>query len=908
MAQLSNNARELIASMAAANRSSFNLNPTPTRSSFNLNAPTSNLGSYHINATQQAAAAIKPPSMDLQRTADTIFLDLTVTEQYIEELRWGATEAIREIVKNALDGALQYAKTRLHASSIRDLRPAENWQLQSRSLPLSVRQQGLKYGYEAKCVLVATNLEENFNVRNKGGYWKDNPLAVAQFTVCYASYDSVDLDNLNKNEDGEPELIMYQFMAENRVLDLSSHDIIFLGAGSRENPEESLGEYGEGLKLAAAAAIRDGFAVDVQGGGKQCSFELAKPVGDWNSRILRTAICSLKQNANDTLDTCQVMLRKEEGWNNNTAFFDKEHFRVLSPIKNTFIGEGFHGGSVLLRPRDMGKLFCKGIYVCQINSLLGVDLDIKLSRDRDKPFSFDELKQRYANLIMDVLIDASQAHKKIARTIIDRFREWPEEKSCLETDVICEFDSVGISQKALGTQFKNMFGGKAYPCNQQEIGFVRERLSDRSIIPMPSCALKLLRKGGYKCLWEEETLRLYSHQNISRLNVMDPDNLKVIDAALKLLEGVGCTDVSKENLVFVNNQNLPPRKSQCRFRDGIFYLNDYLLESYDSFEEKAYVLGYCIAREHENENIHNRYIRQRINSSSVSSSSSTPPPSTGGMNPPGNTTGSTVSSSITNTTSNLNNNTVRRGSGIRRGSSPSVSAAINMMKDAASEKLPARKAGGSCCSSARRGSASLPNNHMNGANSTMMNEKSSSGENTIGSSRASMQEDANNALKDMGGSSSNSKKGDLITTQQAQNNTIDAISSLREEPIVSAVRRGSGSIIRRNSGSIEMRMPSQHHQQQQQRRVSGSLINEMRSPQRRNSGTIRRNSVTEVLAKLAAANNANNNNNGVNGSGQNGSTSTNGSSPVLNSTSTRQDDEFYNGPPKKRRLSLEKKN
>lgn len=245
-----------------------------------------------------------------------------------------------------------------------------------------------------------------------------------------------------------------------------------------------------------------------------------------------------------------------------------------------------------------------------INSLFGVDLNLRLSRDRNKTACQDELKRAYGILLQEVLVDGSQSHKNVARFLIDRFKGYDGDS--LEAGVICSkiFDPVGIAGKAIVTQFKKMFGGKAFPCRIVEEKYVKERLADRIVIPTPQRFLEVLHRGGYRSLWEEEVF-LFSHQNISRMNIMEEEIVNLINEALRRLMMVGCDDITRHDLVFVNNELLPPRNAMCRFRNGIYYLNDALLSTRDSFDDKSYVLGYYIAREHENENIHHKYIRCR---------------------------------------------------------------------------------------------------------------------------------------------------------------------------------------------------------------------------------------------------------------------------------------------------------
>lgn len=561
-----------------------------------------------IAANNAAAATMN----SLLQKPDHVF-DLAITMNYVEPMGFRVSDAIREVVKNSLDGALSYARKRLQISdgAICGLEPDGNkWNVQPVNLPKLVQQLGFKYGYETRVTLVLDGVSSGRQGQGSV-HWSGDPRAVCQIRACYASREYVDateIDDENGNSLEDMGLVLYQLVAENHALDFTVNNFIFLGSSLKvasSDARKSL-PFGEGLKLAALAALNDGFSLEVTGGGMAYRYEFSpEHNGDANAQYLR-AVCSRSHLLlADHPDLIQVKLTRQTQWHTE-ALFSKEHFRSLLVDKPKLVVKGFSGGEILLAPHYAGRLFCKGVFAAECRNLLGIDLDFQLSRDKNKPFDFDALKLSYGKLLFEVLIDASQAHKNVAHQLIERMKGY--HKRSLEAEVItCEIcDPVGIASKALSTKFRMIHGEEAFPCLKNEVPFVYKHFPLRTPIPISKFLLDCLHRGGY--LPPMETLISYfSANNTSPIDISDYEN--IISQALHNLKSTGY-DLSRSSLIFIDHTTLPSKKLLCQCINGHYYVSDFLLlQNYGSLDHQAYMLGYHISLECDGDELHMQYVQ-----------------------------------------------------------------------------------------------------------------------------------------------------------------------------------------------------------------------------------------------------------------------------------------------------------
>jgi len=576
-----------------------------------------------IAARQQNVAAAAAVNLLQQNKPDHV-VDLAITMNYVELMEFGVSDAIREVIKNALEGAIYYAKVKLQIPECvgERLEPSGLFKLQPVNLPKFVQQLGFKYGYESRMTLILSGLEAvvpQISQRTSQDWSSQDPRALAQIRACYASREYVDVTDLQ--EEGpiileDLGLVLYQLITENYAEDIAANNFICLGDSSN-SPSRSLGE---GLKLAAIAALNDGFQVEVSGKGITYRYEASPDQQSNTAQHLRAVISRSHILSADHPDIIQVKLTRHNHWH-TPARFVREEFRSLQISKPHLIVHSYSGGEILLHPHFVNKLFCRGVFVCTCQNLLGIDLDFKLSRDKNKPFDLHKLKSAYGRLLHEVLTDASQAHKNVALQLIERM------KGChlptLESDVITgsDFDPVGIAAKAIATKFRQINGNQAMPCrDQKDFQFIQKHLPKKIPIIVSQYLLECLYRGGYRRPLEE----LESHftvdndKNISSIDTHQPTTDAIITQAIRNLKLCGYENmITRYSLIFVDHNRLASCKQLCRYNldQNVFFINDLLL-SQDyyggvnaSLEFMAYMLGYHLSREHPRDDLHLNYIQ-----------------------------------------------------------------------------------------------------------------------------------------------------------------------------------------------------------------------------------------------------------------------------------------------------------
>merc|ERR1719232_57547 len=535
---------------------------------------------------------------------------------------FGVSDAIREVVKNALEGAMYYAKVRLQVPCREGqrLEPDGRFKLQPMNLPKFVQKLGFKYGYEVRVTLILAGLEGVLPKAPQGQqqHWStQDPRALAQIRARYASREYVDMTDMQEDSGPVEELglVLYELFTENYAKDFAVNNFIFLG-NSASSPEKL---FGEGLKLAAIAALNDGFEVEVTGGGMTYRYETSRDHTDSQSQsqYLRAVLSKSHMLTGDHPDLLQVKLTRHSHWH-TPALFVREEFRSLQIDKPHLIAHGFSGGDILLHPQFAGKLFCRGVFACGCRNLLGIDLDFHLSRDKNKPFDLHRLKTAYGRLLHEVLTDASQAHKNVALQLIERMKTC--HRPTLESDVITDsdFDPVGIAAKAIATKFRQINGNQAMPCrDQKDFNFIQKHLPKKTPIVVSQYLLECLYRGGYRRPYEELE-SYFSVENISPIDTNHPTTDAIITQAIRNLKLCGYDNmITRYSLIFVDHNRLASSKQICRYSidQNVFFISDLLLSQeyyggiHASLDYMAFMLGYHMSREHHREDLHLNFIQ-----------------------------------------------------------------------------------------------------------------------------------------------------------------------------------------------------------------------------------------------------------------------------------------------------------
>lgn len=180
------------------------------------------------------------------------------------------------------------------------------------------------------------------------------------------------------------------------VLDTSS---LLLGKSSKRDDNKTIGQYGEGYKVATVVLLRNGCGLTVYNYNEKCV---------WKARVIK----SRRYNENICVFDVEKMLFFEKVPENSLIFeITGISEEMISNIKerNLWLQEDLgevietESGKILKDSKYKGKLFVKGLYVCDNNSLnYGYDLEpslVKLDRDRGLIESFD-LYSSLAKVIM----------------------------------------------------------------------------------------------------------------------------------------------------------------------------------------------------------------------------------------------------------------------------------------------------------------------------------------------------------------------------------------------------------------------------------------------------------------------------------------------------------------------------
>jgi len=247
------------------------------------------------------------------------------------------------------------------------------------------------------------------------------------------------------------------------------------------------------------------------------------------------------------------------------------------------------GHRLLLDPSEAGKIYIHGRYVTtwgkdkrigsSFPALFGMDLHSVLYM-HGRIADYDQLMIAYATLWAEILTDARLVTKNIGGRLLSRlitgndpFVEHDDEDdddddddedededvitnristdiSCLESLVMSssKCDPVGISAKALATQFQYEYGQKGYPCLAHEMDWVKDRLPGRVPVVVPQRLIDVLRRGGYfdvkrtsEEVWCSATFRPAKEGTDEEL---------LVTHTCELLLEAKCTDVQPSSIVF----------------------------------------------------------------------------------------------------------------------------------------------------------------------------------------------------------------------------------------------------------------------------------------------------------------------------------------------------------------------
>jgi len=210
-------------------------------------------------------------------------------------------------------------------------------------------------------------------------------------------------------------------------------DIFIIGKGSKGIGSEKIGQFGEGMKMAALVCTRMKNATCMMRiPGKEITFRFEKVMG---TKVLHAQVTPCKKHKEGYLVEVRMpgIVKAYEG-----KILDSREHGIVGPAKEEFM-----------------KIYSKGIYLCQVDnkSLWDWNLnDISMNRDRAMVSNFDirlkisnffdakmtgELakemithEQSYESETISGLIHAAEARQRLA----DAFVEVHGEEACIAAD------------------------------------------------------------------------------------------------------------------------------------------------------------------------------------------------------------------------------------------------------------------------------------------------------------------------------------------------------------------------------------------------------------------------------------------------------------------------------------------
>jgi DNA (cytosine-5)-methyltransferase 1 len=430
-----------------------------------------------------------------------------------------------------------------------------------------------------------------------------------------------------------------------------------IGSSTKRGDAELAGAFGEGFKVGALVAARNGYKLFAEGGGRRREFKLNKnSLCSYNSKALRAEhavlvyVCLAKD----------VGLAKDAGYTcrpKNLHFFSPSTFRIFDPgTPSETCGE------VLLDESAVTIIHSLGIRIATEEALFGYDFP-KLTHVSGR----DRSQIRTSILIQNVrsLLERSvkDDNTNVMPLLLKRLRQHKnttQHNKAAPTMSIIEVQAIGNSavlSRALAKVFRDEEGERAFPCGQSEQEHVKTQLKHRDPVVLDEIIVQLLRKGGYLTVGAELNT-LYSRDNATKKNLYEGNRMAIVKGALAILNSIQEDSVQEDGiqedgvqedgvqedgvqedgvqedgvqedgvqedgaqedgvqedgvqedgvkedgvkftadqLVFVDGSTLPSAYSlKCRFDDATYFLHDGLLDNDMSTENASRRLGYHIA-------------------------------------------------------------------------------------------------------------------------------------------------------------------------------------------------------------------------------------------------------------------------------------------------------------------------
>lgn len=308
-------------------------------------------------------------------------------------------------------------------------------------------------------------------------------------------------------------------------------DSLLLGSSTKRDDDRTIGQHGEGYKIAFMVLLREGKSITVENYG-------ANEI--WTTKLVN----SRRYNGAKVV---QIEVDKNPFWKKNVnndlniiveGISESEYDDIVKA--NLFLqddvdaSEMTSSGQALFGDDNVGKIFVKGLYVSTMNSMglrHGYNFDttgIKLDRDRKLVSSFDI--SYYASKIWAELAK----NDKYTEDIADMIQSKAPDVEYLRSSIYLYKDNLGGVADKIVDNLKEEYGDKVYPVTDNEEYRAAERSGLSPVIVSSNVKEIACLSSNVAELSESEDITLLERIE----NFKDKIESKLSDEELKEFEDI----------------------------------------------------------------------------------------------------------------------------------------------------------------------------------------------------------------------------------------------------------------------------------------------------------------------------------------------------------------------------------
>ena len=232
---------------------------------------------------------------------------------------------------------------------------------------------------------------------------------------------------------------------------------LLIGHTTKAGDSETIGQFGEGLKFGMLVLLRGGMNIKIRNGG-EVWIPMIERHADFDSDVLAVEVSSGRKDS-DRVSFEIIGVSKEN--------YEECVSRCLWLREmNESTCHKFTSGSLLTEPKEAGRIYVKGLFVCRDDKLTyGFDFrDADIDRDRRMLSDKDSLSQQ----VIAAALNKESTFKIIAPTVFEMLEEGHEIGNYIRWSLSPDAIS------GLHDNFEEKYGVGAIPCDSeveaQELG------------------------------------------------------------------------------------------------------------------------------------------------------------------------------------------------------------------------------------------------------------------------------------------------------------------------------------------------------------------------------------------------------------------------------------------------------